>query len=93
MKSKHHTKHKRHTKKAKRIRSHFEIHRAHNGAFIVHHHFKKMSASDRVKESMPDEEPETHIMPDMESLQNHVQEYMNPEMTQTPQTPPEGPQE
>lgn len=61
------------------------IRHAHNGGYIVKHNFKPQPGAGG---GMP-QEPEEHQVPDMDTLQQHVGDNMQPQMQQ-PQPDPRG---
>lgn len=67
-----------------------EIHikRAHGGGFIVKHHKKKKAGQ------IDMEEPQEHVVPDMDQLQQHVADHMSdqPAAGQGPLEPEQAPQ-
>lgn len=81
------------SKKSGKKPHHLEIHRGKSGGFIVHHHFKNDAGE------MP-EEPEQHVVPDLNSLQSHIADNMgdqgpaptpSPDVSQGQPAPAAGP--
>jgi hypothetical protein len=61
---------------------HLEIHRGKSGGFIAHHHF-----SPEEDGSMP--ETEQHVVPDMNSLHDHLDQTMGDQGAAPAAAPPE----